>query len=116
MSSEPVEFGDENQRIKNRGCISNLLQQLRADKGQHVLQKFEEGRLQQNPFKGLENGGDQPGIRIVFYLLLFAFFLCLSILFFHSHFPLKMGKIVLSTRYKVVKENAVKLLTIMSTS
>ncbi len=36
------------------------LQELRTGKSQQVLQKFEEGRLIQNPFKGLVNGGNQP--------------------------------------------------------
>lgn len=78
--------------MKTSSFLSNSLEELRADEGQHVLQKFEEGRLQQNHFKGLVNGGDQPGIRIVFFLLLFVFFLGLPF-FFYSHFPLKKGKL-----------------------
>lgn len=49
---------DKYKHIENCSCIRNLLQELWADKGQGILQKFEEGRLQQYPLKGLVNGGN----------------------------------------------------------
>lgn len=92
-----VLFMKSNQVICHRNPNQNVvyfrldsLEELRTDKCQQVLQKFEEGRFEQNPFEGLVNGGDEPRIGIVFLLLLlFVLFLLLLFIFFFSLFLLK---------------------------
>ena len=86
-----------NQVICHRNPSQNVaffrldsLEELRTDKCQQVLQKFEDGRFEQNPFEGLVNGGDKPRVGIVFFLLLlFVLFLLLLFIFFFSLFLLK---------------------------